>query len=74
MSDEEEMVEIHLTMSKFHAGLLTSAVCEQYHHFKALHSDDTYGALIQNPTVLAARDVWEAVEAQTHVAEWTNPD
>lgn len=71
---DDEIIEVHLVLTGFEAAMLVAGANEFYHHLKAVNDDDTYGPLIQDRTVLAAREVWRKCEDQVGVAEWSNPN
>lgn len=62
--------EITLQLTPKEVAVLATAVCNYYHHMKATESDEIYGSLILNENVLAARSVWNKVEAATGVSDW----
>ncbi len=67
---EDELIDVHLRLTRHEAEMLSHATCENYHHMKSVRSDETYGALIQDRTVLASRSLWRKVEAIVRVNEW----
>jgi CRISPR/Cas system CSM-associated protein Csm4 (group 5 of RAMP superfamily) len=62
---------ITLDITDKEAAALTAGVVEHFHKLKDAHSDTTYGALINDESVLVARAVWEKVEEQVGLGKWS---
>lgn len=63
----DDLIPVNLLLTPQEAALLTAATCDYFHHMKAVHKDEIFGALIDNEAVLASRSVWYKVEAITKI-------
>lgn len=63
-------MQIDLDLTTREAALLTTAACEYFHRIKELESHEIYGALVISENVLAARSMWNKIEAVTKINDW----